>query len=194
MAVHKIHFLYFLFQFLLLFSFTEDQIYDKVWANTRLLGYIKNKTNKNIMSNRMCLCNRVHSTRAKLTHWQFSWQMSHLTLSTRPQKICFHNTCNFCHARSWETLQSTLSVEISHRDLETDFQLPGGLAFPDLNVLASCVQQLENITEAPSQEGVPKTYSSFRWQWQKTRNAPWRQPPAKLYFLSGSQSSGPPAL
>lgn len=86
------------------------------------------------------------------------------------------------------------SVEISHRDLETDFQLPGGLASPDLNVLASGVQQLENITEAPSQEGVPKTYSSFRWQWQKTRNVPWRQPPAKLYFLSGSQSSGLPAI
>lgn len=73
-------------------------------------------------------------------------------------------------------------------------QLPGGLTLLDLDVLASCVQQLENITEAPSQEGVPKTYSSFRWQWQKTRNAPWRQSPAKLYFLSGSQSSSPPAL
>lgn len=76
-------------------------------------------------------------------------------------------------------------AESSGGGLETYFRLPAGLSLPDLNVLASCVQQLENITEAPCQEGVPKTCSSFRWQWQKTLNAPWRQPPAKFYFLSG---------
>lgn len=51
-----------------------------------------------------------------------------------------------------------------------------------------------NITDVPSQEGVPKTCSSFWWQWRRIRNASQWQPPSKPHFLSGSQSSGPPAL
>lgn len=50
-----------------------------------------------------------------------------------------------------------------------------------------------NITDVPSQEGVPKTCSSFWWQWQRIWASQW-QPPSKLHFLSGSQSSGPPTL
>lgn len=56
-------------------------------------------------SNRMSLCNRVNSARAKSIHWQYSRQMSHLSPSSRPQIICFNNVRKFCHTRGQEKQQ-----------------------------------------------------------------------------------------
>lgn len=131
-------------------------------------------------SNRMSLCNRVNSARAKSIHWQYLQQMSHLSPSSRSQKICLQV---LPHQRPREAAILSPLAEGSHWGVETYFQL----SFPDLHVLASCIQQLENITEAASQEGVPKTCSSFRWQWQKTTIAPWGQPPA-LYWQTTLQN------
>ena len=45
-------------------------------------------------------CNRFNLKRAKLIHWQFLWQISHFSPSSRPQKICLNNICKFCCKRA----------------------------------------------------------------------------------------------
>lgn len=141
----------------------------------------------------MCICNRFNFKRAKLIHWQFVWQITHFSPSSGPQKIYFNNICKFCRDRAQEKLQCWLLWQRAPTEIlrPISSSLEG---FPWLECIRRMCIAVWRYYGGTRPEGIPKTYSRFRWQWQKTPNTLWRQPPAKLYFLGGSQSLVPPAL